>query len=381
MVSAFSWGMQEVPVASESLPGAPVEHDCEPFVSAYLSAIACLFSSKCIIKDMHTFLIIVPEGGMLFEAAGIADILMHANRLKGADCHKQLYEVMVATTQPHRVVHGQSGLNLLADHRLLDLDPELQRDTIMITGKGLTEEENSGVVEWVRRAAHSARRVVSVCAGAWLLAQTGLLDGRRATTHWRLLDTLQSRFPKVQVERGPIYVRDGPIWTSAGVTAGFDLTLAFVEDDYGFTLARDVAQDLVMYLRRPGGQSQFSRFLLNQSTKPGLIRDLQSWILENLARDLSVEKLAERVAMSPRNFTRVFTRETGTPPAKYVEQARLDAARQHLEQGTEGLEQLAMTTGFGNGLNLRRVFERNLHLTPTEYRERFGSRILAQIDR
>jgi transcriptional regulator GlxA family with amidase domain len=333
-----------------------------------------------IIEDMRTFLIIAPEGGMLFEAAGVADILVRANRLMGVDSHKQLYEVTLATTQPHRVVHGQSGLNLLADHRLSDLDPELKRDTIMITGKGLTEEEDAGVADWVRRAAPKARRVVSVCAGALLLAQTGLLDGRRATTHWRLLDTLQSRFPKVQVARGPIYVQDGSIWTSAGASSGFDLTLAFVEDDHGFTLARDVAQDLVMFLRRPGGQSQFSRLLLNQSKKPGPIRDLQSWILENLARDLSVEKLADRVAMSPRNFTRVFTRETGTPPAKYVEQARLDAARQHLEQGTEGLEQLAMTTGFGNGLNLRRV-ERNLHITPTEYRERFGPRILAHIDR
>lgn len=143
------------------------------------------------------------------------------------------------------------------------------------------------------------------------------------------------------------------------------------------TLVRDVAQDLVMFLRRPGGQSQFSRLLLNQSMKPGPIRDLQSWILENLAHDLSVEKLAERVAMSPRNFTRVFTRETGTAPAKYVEQVRLDAARRHLEEGNEGLEQVATTTGFGNGLNLRRVFERSLHLTPSEYRERFCSRILA----
>jgi transcriptional regulator GlxA family with amidase domain len=265
----------------------------------------------------------------------------------------------------------------LADHRLSDLDPELQRDTIMITGKGLTEEENACVVEWVRRAASKARRVVSVCAGAFLLAQAGLLDGRRATTHWRLLDTLQSRFPKVKVERGPIYVQDGTVWTSAGVSSGFDLTLALVEDDHGFTLARDVAQDLVMFLRRPGGQSQFSRYLLNQAKRPGPIRDLQSWILENLARDLSVETLADRVAMSPRNFTRVFTRETDTPPAKFVEEARLDAARERLEQGTEGLEQVAAATGFGNSLNLRRVFERNLQLTPTEYRERFCSRILA----
>lgn len=330
---------------------------------------------------MRTVLIIVPEGGMLFEATGIADILTHASRLKRAGSNKPLYEVKIATTQPHRVIHGQSGLNLLADHRLCDLDPELHRDTIMVTGKGLTDEENASVAEWVRRAAPKARRVVSVCAGALVLAQTGLLDGRRATTHWRLLDTLQARFPKVRVQRGPIYVRDGSIWTSAGVTSGFDLTLAFVEDDHGFALARDVAQELVMFLRRPGGQSQFSRFLLNQSQQPGPIRDLQLWILENLTRDLSVEKLANRVAMSPRNFTRVFTRETGTPPAKYVEQARLDAARRRVEQGAERLDQVARATGFGTGLNLRRVFERHLHVTPTEYYKRFGSRQLAQNDR
>jgi len=326
---------------------------------------------------MLTFLIIVPDGGLLFEATGVADILDQANRLKPEDSIKPPYEVMIATTQPHRVVHGRSGLSLLADHRLADLDPELERDTIMITGRGSSEEEGAIVADWVRRAAPKARRVVSVCGGAMLLAQTGLLDGRRATTHWRLLDTLQSRFPKVKVERGPIYVQDGPMWTSAGASSGFDLTLALVEDDHGFTVARDVAQDLIMFLRRPGGQSQFSRYLLNQAGKPGPIRDLQSWILENLDRDLSVEKLADRVVMSPRNFARVFTRETGTPPARYVEEVRLDAARQRLEQGTEGLEQVAVATGFANSLNLRRVFERNLQLTPTEYRERFCSFVLA----
>lgn len=326
---------------------------------------------------MNTFLIIVPEGGMLFEAAGIADILGQANRLRPKDSLTPLYRVTIATTQPHRVVHGMSGLNLLADHRLSDLDPELERDTIMITGKGLTDQEGSSVVDWVRRAAPHARRVVSICGGAWLLAQTGLLDGRRATTHWRSLDALQSNFPSVIVERGPIYVQDGSIWTSGGVSSGFDLTLALVEDDYGFTLARNVAQDLVMFLRRPGGQSQFSRHLLNPAQKPGPIRDLQAWIIDNIACDLSVEKLADRVAMSPRNFTRVFTRETGISPAKYVEELRLNAARQRLEQGAEGIEQVAVDTGFGNSLNLRRVFERNLQLTPREYRERFCSRMLA----
>lgn len=324
---------------------------------------------------MHTFLIIVPEGGMLFESAGIADILMQANRLRPDDA--PLYQMAIVTTQSHRVVHGSSGLNLLADHRLADLDPEVERDTIIVTGKGATEEESAFVVDWLRRAAPQARRVASVCGGAMLLAEAGLLDGRRATTHWRLLETLQSRFPKVKVENGPIYVQDGSVWTSGGVSSGFDLTLALVEDDYGFVQAREVAQDLVMFLRRPGGQAQFSRYPLNQAKTPGPIRDLQCWILENLAEDLSVEKLAERVAMSPRNFTRVFTRETGISPAKFVEEGRLHTARQRLEQSSEGIEQIATHSGFGNALNLRRVFERHLQLTPTEYRERFHSRILA----
>jgi len=324
---------------------------------------------------MHTFLIIVPEGGMLFESAGIADILMQANRLRPDDA--PLYQMAIVTTQTHRVVHGSSGLNLLADHRLADLDPEVERDTIIVTGKGATEEESAFVVDWLRRAAPKARRVASVCGGAMLLAEAGLLDGRRATTHWRLLETLQARFPKVKVENGPIYVQDGAVWTSGGVSSGFDLTLALVDDDYGFVQAREVAQDLVMFLRRPGGQAQFSRYPLNQAKTPGPIRDLQSWILENLAEDLSVEKLAERVAMSPRNFTRVFTRETGISPAKFVEEGRLYIARQRLEQSSQGIEQIATSSGFGNALNLRRVFERHLQLTPTEYRDRFHSRTLA----
>ncbi len=326
---------------------------------------------------MQTFLIIVPDGGMLFEPTGIADILTQANRLRSKDSPNSPYEVTITTTQRHRVVHGRSGLNLLADYRLEELDPTLPRDTVMITGRGNNEEEGEAVVAWMRRAAPNIRRIVSVCGGALLLAKAGLLDGRRATTHWRLLDELQAGFPQVCVEKGPIYVQDGDIWTSAGVSSGFDLTLALVEDDHGFTVAREVAQDLVMFLRRPGGQSQFSRFLLTQASVPGPIRDLQAWILENLAGDLSVEALAARVAMSPRNFTRVFTRETGTSPARFVEEVRLDAARQHLEQSNDKLEQIAMATGFGNSLNLRRVFERNLQLTPSDYRERFSARDMA----
>lgn len=325
---------------------------------------------------MHDFLIIVPDGGMLFEAAGVADILTQANRLLPPDAPGASYRVTVATTQTHRVVHGVSGLNLLADQRLCDLDPARPYDTVMVANKGQSDAENLSVVHWLQQAAPHARRIASICGGALLLAQAGLLDGRHATTHWRLLDRLQAEFPQVTVDRGPIYVQDGAVWTSAGVSSGFDLTLALIEEDHGFSLARDVAQDLVMFLRRPGGQAQFSRYLLHQAGD-GPICQLQSWLAENLTQPLSVTQLAERVAMSPRNFTRVFTRATGVTPAKYVEEVRLNAARQRLEQTTLGIEQIAADTGFGSGLNLRRVFERNLHLTPTEYRQRFCARHLS----
>lgn len=326
---------------------------------------------------MKNFLIIVPDGGMLFEAAGIADILMQANRLHTENTPAPRYQITLATTQPHQVIHGQSGLNLLADYRLPQLDPREPRDTIMITGKGINEEEGEAVVDWLRLAAPHARRVVSICGGALLLAQAGLLDERRATTHWRLLETMQSLYPRVKVESGPLYIHDGPVWTSGGVSSGFDLTLALVEDDYGFTLARDVAQDMVMFLHRPGGQMQFSRFQLQSIDASGPIAGLQRWILDNLAADLSVEKLAEQVAMSPRNFTRVFTRETGASPARYVAEARLAAARHRLEQTHDTLARVAEETGFGSSINLRRLFEKQLNLTPGEYRERFHCRKMA----
>ena len=326
---------------------------------------------------MKTFLIIVPDGGMLFEAAGIADILMQANRLHAQDSPQPRYRFSLATTQPHQVIHGQSGLNLLADSRLHEIDPREPWDTIMITGRGEDEDEGTAVVDWLRLAAPHARRVVSICGGAMLLAEAGLLSGRRATTHWRLLETMQTRFPDITLEAGPLYVQDGPVWTSGGVSSGFDLTLALVEDDYGFSLALEVAQNMVMYLRRPGGQLQFSRYNLQQASSVGPISDLQSWILTHLNEDLSVDKLAERAAMSPRNFTRVFTRETGAPPARYVAEARLAAARNRLEQTNETLDKIAAETGFGSSINLRRIFERQLHLPPGEYRQRFHCRKMA----
>lgn len=326
---------------------------------------------------MKKILLIVPDGGMLFEATGIADILMQANRLHPEGPSRPCYRIIIATTQPHQVIHGQSGLNLLADYRLPELDPREPLDTIIITGRGMNELESTAVVDWLRLAAPHARRIASICGGAMLLAQAGLLDGRRATTHWRLLETMQATYPAIKVEGGPLYVQDGPLWTSGGVSSGFDLTLALVEEDYGFSLARHVAQDMVMYLRRPGGQLQFSRYNLQQSDVNGPISALQRWILQNLTADLCVENLAEKAAMSPRNFTRVFTRDAGVSPARYVTEARLAAARELLEQTRYPLDRIAELSGFGTSINLRRVFEKQLHLTPTEYRQRFHCRRMA----
>lgn len=324
----------------------------------------------------HSFrrvLIVVPEEGLLFEATGVADVFTQANAALGDDSPYPRYRLTVATTLPHRVIHGRSGLNLLADACLSELEADGGWDTIIVTGRGTSEEEQDAVADWLRMAAPRARRTVSVCAGAHLLARAGLLDGRRATTHWKSAEELDRRYPGVTVEPDAIYVHDGPVWTSAGASSGLDLSLALVEEDLGSAVAREVARYLVLYLRRPGGQSQFSRFLAAQAASDGPIREVQSWVLEHLDENLSVEALAGRAAMSPRNFARVFARETGTTPARFVELTRLDAARQRLERGVENLDQVARSCGLGNGLNLRRIFERRLGVSPSDYRARFGS--------
>lgn len=336
------------------------------------NALAYNYGMRKFEDNVRPILLLVPEEGLLFEAVGIADIFYWANHLKAVNSTHADYQVTVATTLPHRVVHGRSGLNLLADHCLVDLDPTTTWDTIMVTGRGSSAEEKRAIIEWLKLAATRARRVVSVCAGAFILAEAGLLNQRRATTHWMSIPDLKRLYPEIQVENGPIYVRDGSVWTSAGASSGFDLTLALVEDDHSADLARQIAQHLVLYLRRPGGQSQFSRFLECQAVDPGPIRDVQVWALEHLSDDLGVEKLADQAAMSPRNFSRVFAEQTGTTPAKFVEQIRLEAARQRLEQSRETVEAVATACGLGTALSLRRLFERYLGVSPGEYRERFG---------
>jgi len=211
-----------------------------------------------------------------------------------------------------------------------------------------------------------------VCSGAFLLARAGLLDGRSATTHWRRCAALARLFPRVRVEPDRIYVRDGRIATSAGITAGMDLALALLEDDLGGELARDVARHLVLFLRRPGGQSQFSVAMASPLANRPTLRELQTWIHEHPEADLGVDALARRMGMSPRNFARVFTRELAATPARYVERARVEAARGWLEDTSAGLDEVASACGFGSAETLRRAFQRLLRVSPSAYRDAFA---------
>src|SRR5205814_150516 len=221
------------------------------------------------------------------------------------------------------------------------------------------------------KIAGRCRRVGSVCTGAMLLARAGLLDGRRATTHWNWCETLIKRAPRTDVDPDPIFVRDENIYTSAGVTAGMDLALALVEEDHGSRLALQVARNLVLYLRRPGGQSQFSAALSLQATDRKPLRELEAWVLDHLDKALTVSALAQRVAMSPRNFARVFNKEMKTTPAKFIERLRVEAARRRLEESQNSMESIADECGFGNVNSMRNVFQRTLKIAPGQYRRHF----------
>ncbi len=242
-------------------------------------------------------------------------------------------------------------------------------DTLLIAGgygtRGAATDRNT--LAFVARAATSARRVASVCSGAYVLAAAGLLDGRRATTHWSRSGDFQRRFPKVRLEPDLIFVRDGPIWSSAGITAGIDLALAMIGDDLGEDVARAVARQLVVYHRRPGGQSQFSA-LLELESRQDKFATLLRWASERLQHRLTVEELAEQAAMSPRNFARAFSRATGATPAKAIERLRLDRAKSALEDGADTIEQIARDSGFGDPERMRRAFLRVYGQPPQAFR-------------
>ncbi|MDI5968084.1 GlxA family transcriptional regulator [Streptomyces sp. SL13] len=266
-------------------------------------------------------------------------------------------------------VSASSGLTVLASALP---DPGDVETVLVVGGPGVRDaERDERLMAWLVEAAARAGRVASVCTGAFLLARAGLLDGRRAVTHWASCAALAREYPLVTVTPDPVFVADGPVWTSAGVTAGMDMALAMVEEDRGVAEAREIARNLVMFLQRPGGQRQFSTQLAAQRPEREPLRRVQDWIADHLGADLTVPALAARAGMSERHFTRAFRAGTGATPAAYVETARVEAARNLLETTGATVESIARSCGFGAAETLHRRFRHHLGVTPGAYRARF----------
>jgi transcriptional regulator GlxA family with amidase domain len=301
------------------------------------------------------------------EVFGSANRWLTANGLAAAPPYR--LQILAERAGP---VTMNSGLQLVATRAISTKEPPL--DSFLVAGgSGVWQaRKNRRLIRWISETARSSQRVASVCSGAFLLAAAGLLNGRAATTHWSDCAQLAREFPEIRVEPDRIFVRDGKFYSSGGVTAGMDLALHLLEQDWGREVAVQVARELVLFLRRPGGQSQFSPHLVAEAGRDP-IRQAQRHILDHPEADLSVPALAAIAAMSPRNFARAFVADTGMTPAKFVEQARIDAARLRLEQSAASIDAIARDCGFGAPERMRRAFHRHLSIDPSSYRKTFSS--------
>lgn len=311
--------------------------------------------------------IVVPQNAQSLDISGPLDAFLEANRQAPGRCN---YEVRLLSAGPDRAVTA-GGMSLVAHGSIFECDQPI--DTLLVAG---TPDYAQAFAELaahalLRRHALRSRRYGSVCTGAFFLGAAGLLDGFNVTTHWQHAAELAEKFPAAKVTPDQIFVQDGALWTSAGVTAGIDLALKLIEDDHGRDVALSVARRLVVFLKRPGGQSQFSAHLAAQVATEGRIQAVQHWILEHLPLELTVKTLASRAAMSVRNFTRIFQQEAGMTPADFVEMARVDSARRMLEDTDKPLQRVASHCGFANPDTMRRAFLRRIGTGPSEYRERF----------
>lgn len=321
----------------------------------------------------RTIVFLAAPSTQILDVAGPFQIFVRAAELfvQEHPGRKAPYNVLLASTTHRRSVTTNCGLGLTGAETFRTLRGPI--DTLLVAGgTGLeVAARDEALLLWLRKAAQRVRRIGSICTGAFLLAAAGLLEGKRATTHWKWAAELATRFKRITVDPDPIYIRDGNTYTTAGVTAGMDLALALVEEDLGSPLALKVAREMVLYLRRAGGQSQFSTSLSLQASDRKPIAEIRSWALDNLGQDLPVEKLAAKASMSPRNFARVFLKDTGTTPARFVERLRVEAARRRLEESKDKLEKVANDCGFGSLQGLRRSFLRVLQVSPNDYRRRF----------
>lgn len=314
--------------------------------------------------------LIIYPGFKIMEAIGPLSVFTYANKRLAERGDPRRYKVTLAAPQPG-VIASETMVPLQAQSGLPENGPF---STVMVAGaadieKALTNQP--ALIDWCRRRADDVQRFAALCTGSFFLAEAGLLNRRRAATHWHYAALLQQRFPALQVDADAIFVQDGRFWTSAGVTAAIDLTLAFVEQDFGRDLALGVARDLVVYLKRPGGQSQFSAALTSQMTGSPSMRELQSWLITHLDKPLKLADMAAKAGMSPRHFSRTFLDEFGMTPSAWLENARCERAKSLLLDTALPMKSIAWRAGFSSDEQMRKVFSRRYALTPTAYRARF----------
>lgn len=316
---------------------------------------------------MKKVAILAMPGVQLLDVIGPSDVFAEANRQLGYG----YYTIEIVSTKPGPV-RGSSGVQVMVDRTIYEPPGEI--DTLLIAGDPQIQERpiSEAILLWVKSVSEQADRFGSVCSGAFVLAEAGLLDGLRATTHWSQAGEFARRYPDVRLEPDRIFTSDGKVWTSAGVTAGIDLALALVEKDVGMDIALAVARELVVFLKRPGGQSQFSTHLIAQTAQRSPIRTAQEFINDHLSANLAVPELAKRVGMSERNFARLFKQEVQMTPAQYVESMRLEAARRLAEDAKIPMKSVATQSGFGDIITLRRAFLRKFSISPASYRKSFS---------
>jgi len=326
-----------------------------------------------LLQHRHIAMLIYPDCEIV-DVTGPMDVFFFANyalRLAGQIAETESVYSLSLIAEQAGPVRTASGMRLVADIAYEDVTENI--DTLFVTGAPLKAAalQDEKISRWLRHMMPKVRRMASICTGAFFLAESGLLNNRKATTHWRYCELLANQYRHVQILPDKIFVRDGSIYTSGGVTAGIDLALSLVEEDWGWEVAASVARGMLIFMRRPGGQSQFSSFAFNEAKTRKDFRELQAWIASHPEEDLSVEILAGRMAMSPRNFSRVFCHEVGMTPAKFVERTRLEAARNMLLRTDLAMESIAGKCGFNNAEQMRRTFQRFLTISPQEYRANF----------
>lgn len=317
--------------------------------------------------------IVAMSGNMLLTFSGPADVFINADKsLRASGSADPGYNVSIVSPTANKKLKTASGLELHCECSAMEIKPPI--DTLIIAGNDLPEINNAAYVpfyNWLSQInEHNTRRIGSVCGGAFALAKAGLLNGRKATTHWQLSDKLKRNYPMVYVDTNAFFINDGPIYTSGGVSSGIDLALALVEEDHGKDIAIKVARQLVFYLSRPGFQTQFGN-LLQVYESSNIAEKLHHWVNEHLHEPLDVGSIARHLNMSTRNFTRVFHKQTGIPPAKFIEKIRVETARKYLEDTDIPLGKIADNCGLGNLVSMRRTFLRHLNTTPSDYRRAF----------